>query len=319
MYSSPLNSTASTALSLLGGTSKALGETTTRVASGRDVNRAADNAAYWSIATTMKSSNLSLSSAEDAQAFSAAIADTAAVGMAAATDIMSEIQSKLILAKSPGVDRDAVNSEISQLKEQLTTVIDSSSFNGQNWLKTAAGERPKVESMVGSVTSDGNGDVALNVIDFDKAGSTLVAKGDATDGLLTRAYSGTSQSGAAYDYYLLDSGSAVPNAAGAREIGLSEDTTSDEIDGMISAVNSMMASMIDGGAEIGATSSRISSNVDFLQSLQDITQIGIGRMVDADMEEQAARLSSQGVQQQLQTIGLNITNASMAKTMMLFA
>lgn len=319
MYSSSINATASSALSLLGGTSRALNETTTRVASGRDVNRAADNAAYWSIATTMKSSNLSLSSAEDAQAFSAAIADTAAVGMSAATDIMSQIQSKLILAKSPGVDRDAVNSEISQLKEQLTTVIDSSSFNGQNWLKTAAGERPKVESMVGSVTSDGNGDVSVNVLDFDKASSTLVAKGDATDGLLTRAYSGISQSGAAYDYYLLDAGSVVPNAAGVREIGVSKDTTSDEIDGMISAVNSMMASMIDGGSEIGATSSRISSNVDFLQSLQDITEIGIGRMVDTDMEEQAARLSAQGVQQQLQTIGLNITNASMAKTMMLFA
>ncbi len=319
MYSSSINATASSALSLLGGTSRALNETTARVASGRDVNRAADNAAYWSIATTMKSSNLSLSSAEDAQAFSAAIADTAAVGMAAATDIMSQIQSKLILAKSPGVDKDAVNSEISQLKEQLTTVIDSSSFNGQNWLKTAAGERPKVESMVGSVTSDGNGDVSVNVLDFDKASSTLVAKGDATDGLLTRAYSGISQSGAAYDYYLLDAGSVVPNAAGAREIGVSKDTTSDEIDGMISAVNSMMASMIDGGSEIGATSSRISSNVDFLQSLQDITEIGIGRMVDTDMEEQAARLSAQGVQQQLQTIGLNITNASMAKTMMLFA
>lgn len=319
MYSSPLNSTASSALALLGGTSRAVSETTTRVASGRDVNRAADNAAYWSIATTMKSSNLSLSSAEDAQAFSAAIADTAAVGMAAATDIMSDIQSKLILAKSPGVDRDAVNSEISQLKEQLTTVIDSSSFNGQNWLKSGAGERPKVESMVGSVTNDGNGDVSINVLNFDKANSTLVAKGDAADGLLTRAYSGISQSGTAYDYYLLDAGSAVPNAAGAREIGVSSETSGEEIDGMISAVNSMMASMIDGGADIGATSRRISSNADFLQSLHDITQIGIGRMVDTDMEEQAARLSAQGVQQQLQTIGLNITNASMAKTMMLFA
>ncbi|MBP2548857.1 flagellin [Neorhizobium galegae] len=317
MYSSSLNATAASALSLLGGTSRAVNDTTIRVASGRDVNKASDNAAYWSIATTMKSSSLSLSSAEDAQAFSAAIADTAALGMTAATDIMSDIQSKLILAKSPGVDRKAVNAEISQLKQQLTTVIDSSSFNGQNWLKTGAGERPKVESMVGSVASDGNGNVSVNVIDFDRGGSTLVAKGDAADGLLTRAYSGTSASGASY--YLLDAGSTVPNGAGAREIGVSDATSNDEIDGMMSAVNSMMARMIDGGAAIGATSSRISSNTNFLQNLQDITQIGIGRMVDADMEEEAVKLSSQGVQQQLQTIGLNITNATMAKTMMLFA
>lgn len=319
MYSTSLNPTASSALSLLGGTSRAVNDTATRVASGREVQKAADNAAYWSIATTMKSSNLSLSSAEDAQAFSAAIADTASVGMQAATDIMSEIQSKLILAKSPGVDKDVVNKEISQLKAQLTTVVDSSSFNGQNWLKTGAGETPKVQSMVGSVTSNESGDVEINMIDFDKGKSTLVAEGDAADGVLTRSYSGTSSSGSSYDYYLLDAGSATPNGAGAREIALSSSTTNDEIDGMISAMNSMMSQMIDGGADIGATSSRITSNTDFLQTLQDVTSIGIGRLVDANMEEEAVRLSSQAAQQQLQTISLNIANASMSRSLMLFA
>ncbi|MBT9372470.1 flagellin [Rhizobium sp. CSW-27] len=319
MFSTSLNPTASSALSLLGGTSRAVNETATRVASGREVQKAADNAAYWSIATTMKSSNLSLSSAEDAQAFSAAIADTASVGMQAATDIMAEIQSKLILAKSPGVDKDVVNKEISQLKEQLTTVVDSSSFNGQNWLKTGAGETPTVQSMVGSVTSNQGGDVEINMIDFDKGKSTLVAEGDAADGVLTRSYSGTSQAGSSYDYYLLDAGSATPNGAGAREIAVSSTTTNDEIDGMLSALNSMMSQMVDGGAEIGSTSSRIASNTDFLQTLQDVTSIGIGRLVDADMEEEAVRLSSQAAQQQLQTISLNIANASMSRSLMLFA
>lgn len=318
MFSTSLNPTASSALSLLGGTSRAVTDTASRVASGREVQKAADNAAYWSIATTMKSSNLSLSSAEDAQAFSAAIADTASVGMQAATDIMSEIQSKLILAKSPGVDKSVVNKEISQLKEQLNTVVDSSSFNGQNWLKTGAGETPKVQSMVGSVTSDKSGDVSINVIDFDKGKSTLVAKGNAADGVLTRTYSGITQSGAAYDYYLLNAGSTTPNGPGAKEIALSSTTTNEEIDGMISSMNSMMSRMIDGGAEIGSTSRRIASNADFLQKLQDVTQTGIGRLVDANMGEEAARLSSQSAQQQLQTIGLNITNASMGQSLALF-
>jgi flagellin len=318
MYGTSINSTAASALSLLGGTSRALTDTTTRVASGKDVQQAADNAAYWSIATTMKSSNLSLSSAEDAQAFSAAITDTAAVGMEAATDIMSEIQSKLILAKSPGVDKDIINSEISQLKEQLGSIVDSSSFNGQNWLKTEASKAPKVQSMVGSVTSNADGDVAINVIDFDTAKSNLVSEGDAADGLLTRSYSGISKSGSAYDYYLLDAGSAVPNGGGAQEIGLSSSTTNEEIDGMLSAVNSMMKGMTNAGADLGSTSSRIGSNTDFLKDLQAVTDMGIGRLLDTDMEEQAVRLSSQAVQQQLQTIGLNITNANMANSLKLF-
>lgn len=319
MVSTSVNSTAASALSLLGGTTRALSESTTRVASGREVQSASDNAAYWSIATTMKSTNLSLSSAEDAQAFSAAIADTAAVGMAHASEIMSEIQSKLILAKTPGVDKDALNSEITQLKEQLGTVVDSSSFNGQNWLKTSASESPKMESMVGSVTSNARGDVSVNVINFDRSQSNLVAEGDASDGLLTRSYSGITKSGSAYDYYLLDAGSTTPAGGSAREIGLSSTTTDDEIDGMISAMNSMMKGMTDGGATIGATSSRIDTNADFLANLQDVTQIGIGTMVDANLEEESARLASLSVQQQLQTIGLNITNTSMAASLKIFA
>lgn len=318
MYGTSINSTAASALSLLGGSSRALTETTTRVASGKDVQEAADNAAYWSIATTMKSSNLSLSSAEDAQAFSAAIADTAAVGMQAATDIMAEIQSKLILAKSPGVDKSVVNSEISQLKQQLGTIAESSSFNGQNWLQTEASQAPKVQSMVGSVTSNSEGDVAINVIDFDTAKSNLVAKGDAADGLLTRSYAGISKSGSAYDYYLLDVGSAVPNGGSAQQIGLSDTTTNDEIDGMISAVNSMMKGMTNAGSDVGSISSRIASNTNFLKDLQDVTNMGIGRLVDADMEEQSVRLASLAAQKQLQTIGLNIANASMANSLKLF-
>lgn len=319
MSSTSVNSTAASALALLGGTTRALSENTTRVASGREVQSASDNAAYWSIATTMKSTNLSLSSAEDAQAFSAAIADTAAVGMSHASEIMSEIQSKLILSKTPGVDKDALNSEITQLKEQLGTVIDSSSFNGQNWLKTSASESPKMESMVGSVTSNARGDVSVNVINFDRGKSNLVAEGDASDGLLTRSYSGITKSGAAYDYYLLDAGSTTPAGGSAREIGLSSTTTDEEIDGMISAMNSMMKGMTDGGATIGATSNRIDTNADFLANLQDVTEIGVSTTVDANLEEEAARRASLVVQQQLQTFGLNITNASMAGGLKIFA
>lgn len=319
MSSTSVNSTAASALALLGGTTRALSENTTRVASGREVQSASDNAAYWSIATTMKSTNLSLSSAEDAQAFSAAIADTAAVGMSHASEIMSEIQSKLILSKTPGVDKDALNSEITQLKEQLGTVIDSSSFNGQNWLKTSASESPKMESMVGSVTSNARGDVSVNVINFDRGKSNLVAEGDASDGLLTRSYSGITKSGAAYDYYLLDAGSTTPAGGSAREIGLSSTTTDEEIDGMISAMNSMMKGMTDGGATIGATSNRIDTNADFLANLQDVTEIGVSTTVDANLEEEAARRAALVVQQQLQTFGLNITNASMAGGLKIFA
>lgn len=319
MTSVSFNATAASALSLLTGSSRALEATQTRVASGRRVDEASDNAAYWSIATTMSADSMSLSSAEDATGLSAAITDTAALGMEAATSIVAEIQSKLILAQAVGTNRSAVNAEITQLKAQLGTIAQSSSFNGQNWLNLDAGQQPKVQSMVASVTSNGDGDVSVNVIDFDTAKSTLISGQDAQDGLLTQSYAGTTKSGVVYDYHLLDAKSAVPVAASSKEISVSDTTTSDEFDGMISAMNAMMTNMIDASANLGATRNRIASSTEFLQDLQDITEIGIGRLVDADMEEEAAKLSAQKVQQQLQTIGLNIANNSMGASLKLFA
>mgnify|MGYP000879932283 FL=1 len=318
MTSVSFNPTSASALSLLSGSSRALEATQTRVASGRRVEAAADNAAYWSIATTMSADSMSLSSAEDATGLSAALADTAALGMEAATSIVADIQSKLILAQAVGSNRSAVNAEITQLKEQLGTIARSSGFNGQNWLSLDAGQQPKIQSMVASVSSNGNGDVSVNVIDFDTAKSALVSGQDAQDGLLTQSYSGMTKSGVAYAYHLLNAPSAVPVSATSKEIAVSDTTTSAEFDGMIAAMNTMMTNMIDASASLGATRSRISSSTEFLQDLQDITQVGIGRLVDADMEEEAAKLSAQKVQQQLQSIGLNIANNSMGASLKLF-
>ncbi|MBB4955236.1 flagellin [Agrobacterium vitis] len=313
-----VNATSSSALSLLTGTSKAYESTQVRVATGKKVDDAADNAAYWSIATTMKSDNLSLSSAEDATGMSAAIADTAALGVEQATSIVSDIQSKLILSKAVGANKDAINSEITQLKSQLTTIADSSSFNGENWLKLGASETPKVTSMVSSVGTDSSGNLAVNVTNFDTAKSVLTSQNDANDGILTRTYTSISTNGTANDYYLLNAGSQTPPAATAKEIALSNDTTNDEIDGMIAATSTMLYGLTNAGAEIGATQSRISASTDFLKDLQDVNTISIGRLTDADMEEEATKLSSQKVQTELQTIGLNIANSQQRSITQLF-
>ncbi|MBP1852576.1 flagellin [Rhizobium halophytocola] len=318
MTSISFNSTAASALSLLTGSNKALQESQDRISSGLRVNQAADNAAYWSIATSMRADNLSLSSAEDATGLAAAVTDTAALGMEQATSIVSDIQSKLILAKAVGGDKTAINSEIDVLKDQLKTVAKSASFNGQNWLNLDKGQSPQVESMVASVSKSSEGQLSVNVIDFDTAGSTLVSAENADDGMLTRSYSGTTATGSAYEYYLLDPGATTPTSASAKPISLSASTTNDDIDGMIAATNAMMSSLTDAGAQIGATASRISQNTEFLADLQDVTAKGVGRLVDSNMEEEATRLSAAKVQQQLQTQMLNIANSGTRSSLSLF-
>ncbi|PPJ49514.1 flagellin, partial [Rhizobium sp. KAs_5_22] len=66
MTSLMTNTAAIAALDTLRSINSSLNETQNRVSSGYRVETASDNAAYWSIATTMRSDNKALSAVEDA-------------------------------------------------------------------------------------------------------------------------------------------------------------------------------------------------------------------------------------------------------------
>jgi flagellin len=309
------NASSAAALALLTGSTKALEDQQKVVVSGKTVDSAADNAAYWSMSTAMNSHSVSMSAAMDASGVAQATADVASLGMDQATSVVSKIQSKLILAKSSGVDKNAINSEISQLKEQLGTVAKSASFSGQNWLSSGT-SKPGISSMVASVSTAKDGGLQVNTLDFDTSQTNLVSEGDAADGLLTKAYSGTTPAGTDYSYHLLETGSLTPSSG--QRIAISNNTTNDELDGMIGATNSMLSSMTNAGAALGATSNRLADTSAFTKHLQDTLDKGVGKLVDANMEEDAVKLSAARVQSQLQTVGLSISNQQTQSLTQLF-
>ena len=312
-----VNTTARSALSLLSGTHVAYDKTLNKVATGKDVDKASDNAAYWSIAKMMDSTTLSNSAAQDAIGFSQAITDVTAMGVSAATDIVSEIRSRLILAAAAPGGRDAVNAEISQLKEQLQTVADASGFAGQNWLKLSVGEQPGTQELVSSVTTDSDGNAVVNTLDLDTTGVSLISEDQANDGLLTAGYTVTTRTGGVYTYNLLDVGS-VNQAPGSVEIEVSEATSLDEIAGMIEAADAMLSGLTNAGVKVGVTHANLNAQKEMLYDFNDATTRGISGLVDADLEEQAANLAAQGVQSKLQTQMLNISNADHNTWMNLF-
>ncbi|MDP3318988.1 MAG: flagellin, partial [Bosea sp. (in: a-proteobacteria)] len=75
------NTSAMTALQTLTQTNKNLAQSQNRIATGQRVSTASDNAAYWSIATTMRSDNMALSAVQDALGLGAAKIDTAYAAM----------------------------------------------------------------------------------------------------------------------------------------------------------------------------------------------------------------------------------------------
>ena len=124
-----------TALKSLTAINKQIETTQGRISTGLRVNDASDNAAYWSIATTMKSDNKALGTVQDALGLGASKVDVAYTGMASAIDVVDEIKSKLVAAKEPSADKAKLQSEIGELQNQLTSIAESASFNGENWLE----------------------------------------------------------------------------------------------------------------------------------------------------------------------------------------
>jgi flagellin len=91
MSSINTNVAAMTALQSLTQTNKALTETQNRISTGLRVSEASDNAAYWSIATTMRSDKAALSTVQDALGLGASMVDVAYTAVDSAIDVVNQI------------------------------------------------------------------------------------------------------------------------------------------------------------------------------------------------------------------------------------
>ena len=315
------NISAMAALSTLRTISQSMEQTQNHISSGYRVDRASDNAAYWSIATTMRSDNAALSTVSDALGLGAAKTDTAYTGLNSAITVITEIKTKLVAAREPGVDKGKINSELTELKNQLFSISESASFSGQNWLYNDDSIANTTVEMVGSFNRASDNTVAVGILKFDTASSTLVDKYDTTKGLLTGDVSVAHPAGtstATTSYFLLNVGSTATVTPTGTEIKLDATTSNDDIDGMISSVEVMLGNMTNSAAVIGSTNMRIDLQNNFVKDLMDTISKGVGRLVDADMNEESTKLKALQTQEQLGIQSLSIANSESSNILQLF-
>ena len=321
MTSIMTNSAAMAALQTLRGINDQMDSTQNAISSGYRVANASDNAAYWSIATTMRSDNKALSTVSDALGLAAAKTDTAYTGLDSSISVVEEIKAKLVAAREPGVDKTKINSELDELKSQLSSVSKSASFSGENWLYNSSSTAVGTKEMVGSFTRDSTGNVSINTLSFDASTSVLVDTKSAARGQLTKDVSvsqpqtGTTSMTSA-TYYLIDASSTT--SASGSEIKLTTGTSDQNLEGMISAVDKMLSNLTDSASKLGAVNSRISMQDNFVSNLQDVINKGIGRLVDADMNQESTKLKALQTQQQLGIQALSIANSDSQNVLSLF-
>lgn len=437
------NVAAMSALQTLRAISGNMEETQSRVSSGLRVKTASDNAAYWSIATTMRSDNGALSAVQDALGLGAAKVDTAYSAMSTTVDVVKEISKKLVAAREAGVDKAKIQEEVRQLQDQLKSIGESASFSGENWLKgrisDASGNlTPVTKQIVGSFIRDGAGNVAVKTINIDidnktalfdtttgatkngildsvayysdtgvlrsfeittttPAGvatttphkakvftqsqllgfpsgtTTTVSAPSATTGLVTVAAATTARNNGTYFkigenaagealYVKANNTPPTPTGTTVTSLGIGGSTNNkiylettpadlqmaqklnyslidlditkhlsgltdakgqpltdnDGLDAMIQFVNTQLESVISASADLGSIKMRLELQEGFVSKLTDSIDKGIGRLVDADMNEESTRLKALQTQQQLAVQSLSIANTSSENILSLF-
>ncbi len=106
---------------------------------------------------------------------------------------------------------------------------------------------------------------------------------------------------------------AIATALGAIDL-----TTSTDIAADLVSAETQYAAAVTAATSLGVAEKTIEGQQEFLDSLIDTLDSGVGAMVDADMEEEAARLQAFQVQQQLAVQSLSIANQSPQNILSLF-
>ena len=294
-----------------------------RVSSGYRVETAADNAAYWSIATTMRSDNQAMSTVKDALGLGAAKVDVAYTAMESSIEVVTEIKNKLVAAREPGVDKTKINKEITELKNQLQSISESASFSGENWLNNESTAAAGTKSIVGGFNRDVNGLITITTLDVDVTSITLICANNESLGIFTKDIDADQlnpdgATGTASNYYLIDTGTTTGTAASGNAIALTASTTDAQVTEMVRVVDSILSQITDAASNLGAIQKRVSMQEDFVANLMDSIDSGIGRLVDADMNEESTRLKALQTQQQLGIQSLSIANTNSQNILSLF-
>ena len=285
MSSIHTNSAAMNALATLRDINMRLGETQDRISTGFKVQTSKDNAAYFTISETMRADVGMYKAIDEGLTMTKNMLSTGRLGAENISDLAQQVVERIAFAQGQGVDVSDVQSEIDELVTQIDTIIDQSTFNGETVFQagTTAGTPPVY-----------TGPSSLTVVTgVSRAGGTL-----ATTTITVATY---------------DVATSVYDVLNGLDISTSTDLAADLV-----TAEGALASALSTATSIGISEKAIETQQDFLSALTDRLSDGIGAMVDADMEEEAARLQALQVQQQLATQSLSIANQAPQNVLSLF-
>jgi flagellin len=292
------NNAAMTALQSLNMTQQTLAKYENQVSTGLKISSAADNATYWSIATSMSSQTSALGAVSNALSESGSMLSTMSNALQQTVSIMDNIQNDLLTALQPGTDLTKVQTDIQTQQQMLLSYGNSANFNGQNLLANA-----------------GTANVDL-VASYDATnGASYITINTSETALFTP---GSDQSSAAGSGILDKAGASYASASILSLSVTAAGVTTGDISNMLSDVQTALKSIESAASVIGADQTNVTDQQNFVSNLSDSLTSGVGALVDADMNQASTKISALQVQQQLGVQALGIANSNTQMILRLF-
>ncbi|NLS27290.1 Flagellin [Sphingomonas sp. S2M10] len=272
-FSVNTNVGAMAALQSLTSTQKDLATTQSRINTGMAVSSTKDDSAQYTIAQGLRGDLGGLKAVSSSLSRAKSVTDVAVAGAEQISDIVNQMKAKATQAADAGIDtatRDALNKDFTALRDQISTIVNASDFNGTNLLKASGGTVTALQSLQDSDTSSAttwNPD-SLSVANqgLDLGGSTITVA--STGQINTQAAAQT----------------------------------------MVDTLTATQANLKTTLSTLGAASRKIDAQSTFTSKLSDVIDGGIGNLVDADLAKESARLQALQVKQQLGVQALSIAN-----------
>ncbi|MBP2308111.1 flagellin [Azospirillum melinis] len=171
MASIMTNTSAMTALQTLRRVTGDLETTQDRISTGLKVNNAKDNAAYWSIATTMKADVAGFKAVKESLELGSGTTNTASVASKNIVENLQTLKARVIAGQTNGVDKSLIQNDVDQLVKLIKGAAADASFNGDNLLRVTYSNdgtaKDKNVAILASL-SRADGTVDPSYIDFQR-------------------------------------------------------------------------------------------------------------------------------------------------------
>ena len=172
------------ALQSLTRTTNMLQITQFRITTGLRVNGPKDDAATFAIAQNMRGDIAGMTAVKTNLSLGQSIVSVAIDAGKAIADLLIEMKAKAVQASQEGLDADsytALNQEFTSLRAQLTTIVETAEFNGQNLITVGATDLKVLSTVDGSTITVAfarfdETTLAINALDLTNSANANTAR-----------------------------------------------------------------------------------------------------------------------------------------------